>query len=184
LKIIFSLVAAPLVKILLSTITREINFYLTPTFNKYPLCLLFKNLHMFDRCFVLFYKTLIILYCWFHLWLKMSNQLLSSLGKRKAGWATHWTLTQHPESSNSPPDAVSWHHPSPPDGDLASSNSSPNGDMASSNSRPNGDPGSSHSRPDGDPWTSNSPPLLRDTPTDPQAATREGILSTRLAALS
>jgi len=113
----------------------------------------------------------------------MSNQL-SSLGKRKAGWATHWTLTQHPKSSNSPPDAVSWHHPSPPDGDLASSNSSPNGDMASSNSRPNGDPGSSHSRPDGDPWTSNSPPLLRDTPTDPQAATREGKLSTRLAALS
>ena len=29
--------ATPLVKILLSTITREINFYLTPTFNKYPL---------------------------------------------------------------------------------------------------------------------------------------------------
>jgi len=27
------------VKILLSIITREINFYLTPTFNKYPLCI-------------------------------------------------------------------------------------------------------------------------------------------------
>ena len=70
---------------------------------------------------------------------------------------------------------VSWHHHSSPDGELISTNSSPDGDMASSNTS---------SRPVGDAGSSSSPPLLQDTPTDPQAAAREGKLSIRLAALS
>jgi len=79
--------------------------------------------------------------------------MLSSLGKRIAGWATYWTQTPH-------------------------------GDMASSNSQPDGDSGSSNSRPDGDSGSSNRLPLLQDTPSNPQAAAREGNMSIRLAALS